>query len=463
MRTKDITKTVIDKARQELVKYSMVNKGDTVLIALSGGPDSMVLLDFFKTIKEELGLKIICFHLNHMLRGKESDEDEKFVIDYCEKEKIQLIAKRVDVKNYVEENKLSLEDGARRVRYDLLEQSAKEVSADKVALGHQADDQVETFIMRILRGVGLDGLTAIRPVRGIFIRPLLKIYRNEILEYIKSKKIGYRIDKSNADPSFFRNRVRAQAVPVLDKLFPSWKKNLLNTIDLLADDTDFINREASESFEKISEVNEKAVLDLTSFEKLNISIKRRAIRGAIQKILGSLMGIEFKNTEEVLSQIDAGQNFSLSLPKNIAVKREYGKLLILLGKEEIMPVEKKLNIPGETLVGERRLKIVADIVKKPENLKAGKITAYLDKQALKQPVILRSTLPGDRFSPLGMKGTKKVHDYMIDRKVPPSERRKALVLSSDNEIYWLVGYEISEKAKVTDTTTSIVKIQVKTL
>lgn len=462
----------INKAKEEIDKSCMINKSDFVLVALSGGPDSIALLEFFRTIKSEFNLKLACFHLNHLLRGKESDADEKFVVDFCKKNKIQLIVEHIDTKRYCKRNKLSIEEGARKIRYRLLEKYAKKMSANKIALGHHADDQIETFFMRLIRGAGIDGLSSMRPVRGNIIRPFINIYKEEILEYLKEKKVDYRVDHTNLLPEFIRNKIRLKVLPEIDKISSSWRKNASRTINLIQSDAEFINKAAEEAFSKIShDKKNKGTIDLRLFDKALEPLKSRIIRMAIERIKGNLLGIDQKHINEILTHIKKSKNFELSLPGKINVNREYENLFFTRANKAEVCIKKEILLPES---GEKNLdKLDIRIVAIPEKVKKGedpkKLISYkkkeitIDVDKIKLPLAVRSYLHGDRFKPLGIKGSKKVHDYFIDKKVPPSERKKAIVLLSGSEIIWLVGYEISESVKISGKTKNLLTVKLESI
>lgn len=468
----DINMNFINKVKEEINKSSMIKKGDFVLVALSGGPDSMALLEFLRMIKSEFNLKLACFHLNHMLRGEKSDADEKFVVDFCKKNKIRLIVERIDTKKYCKRNKLSIEEGARKIRYKLLEKYAKKMSINKIALGHHAGDQIETFFMRLIRGAGIDGLSVIRPIRGNIIRPFINIYKEEIIKFLKEKRVDYRVDHTNLLPEFIRNKIRLKVLPEIDKISSSWRKNVSRTINLIQSDAEFINMAAEEVFSKISQDKKnKVIIDLILFDNALEQLKSRIIRMAIERLKGNLLGIDQKHVSEIMFNIKKSKNFELSLPGKINVVREYENLFFSRSNQADVSIKKEIMLP-ET--GEKKIdKLDIKIVSIPEKVKKGedpkKLISYkkkeitIDADKIKLPLGVRSYLHGDRFKPLGIKGSKKVHDYFIDKKVPPSERRKAIVVLSGSEIIWLVGYEISESVKISGKTKNLLMVKLESI
>lgn len=469
----NINENFINKIKEEIINNSIIEKGDFVLVALSGGPDSMAMSEFLRTIKNEFNLKLACFHLNHMLRGKESDADEKFVIDYCKRNNIKLIVEHINTKEYCKKNRLSIEDGARKIRYELLEKCANEISANKIALAHHADDQIETFFMRLIRGTGIDGLSVMKQTRGNIVRPFLNIYKDEILGFLKKEKIKYRADHTNLLPHFYRNKIRLKVLPEIDKINASWRKNVTRSIRLIQSDTKYLSGIANKEFLKLAKTSKKnVVIELNRLAGIEKQIQNRIFRLAIELLKGNLLGIDQKHIEVISSQLKKEKNFKLSLPGKILVCREYEKLIFAIGgNKKMAPIKEGIPLlaAGETKIENIKLKIISSTkkVKKGETLhkliSCKKEIITIDADKIKLPLIIRSYLPGDRFKPLGAKGSKKVHGYFIDKKISPTEREKALVVLSVDEIIWLVGYEISESVKISDKTKNVLTLKLETI
>lgn len=441
---------------ETIKKYRLIQSGDKVLVLVSGGPDSMSLLYFLLQNMERLNIDVAILHINHRLRGKQSDDDQAFVEKFASEKGLNIRVDVIDTLEYCRQNKLSLEDGARKVRYEKAEIAARRLEATKIATAHNADDNAENFIMRSLRGSGLAGLSGIPPVRGNIIRPLIETFRSEILSYCARENINYRIDKTNLEPVFFRNKVRLNVVPQLDQLFSAWKSNLLKTTGTIRDDLDFLNQTAGKELkEMLIEQNEGLIaLQIKKINMLHISIRRLVLRAAIEIIAGDLKQIEFKHTEFIIEKIEAKDNFSINLPGDLISLREYDKLIFKREEQRHQVEQTKLALGISTYLPEIGLSIKSEIMSNNELEYAGNI-ANLDASKIDGPIFLRSVRPGDRFNPLGLKGSKKISDYFIDKKIPRRIREKALVVCDKSKIIWLIGFEISELAKVEKNTDKV--------
>lgn len=441
-------------------KYKMIKRGDIVLVMVSGGPDSVSLARLLSQSRDELGIKVSFLHVNHRLRGKHSDTDQAFVEDMAANWDIDLIVETVDTRQYCLENKLSLEDGARRIRYEKAELRAGELGATKIATAHTADDNAETFIMRTLRGAGLTGLTGIPPVRGKIIRPLIETFRQDILKYCIDQNINYIVDLTNLEPAFFRNKIRLQAVPKLDELFPAWKSNLLKTTAILREDLAYLNKVGESELGKavVQQTGELISLDIKKLNDLDPAVKRIVIRKAIEAIAGDLKQIEFKHAELITGKLSEPGNFSLDLPGDLIALREYDKLLFKRESVARRIGKTPLAIGSQTGVHEAGINLELEVIKNRE-LKYNKDIAYLDLDKIEGTLHIRQTQAGDRFNPLGVKGSKKLSDYFADKKIPRRLREKALVVIDASKILWVVGFEISELAKIDPGTDQILKIR----
>lgn len=455
---------MLDKVRRTITEYNMLGKKDNVLVSVSGGPDSVCLLHSLYLLKGQLSIGLGIFHFDHKLR-KESIKDREFVESMAEKLGLEFHLKEADTRKFCEENKLSIEDGARRLRYSAMTEIMKTAGYTKAATGHTADDQAETFLIRAIRGAGLEGLTAIPPVRDVFVRPLINVYREEILGFIDRNKLDFRLDISNRDPSFFRNKIRLKVVPVFDELYPAWKKNVVNAVKLLRDDKELIEKTATEAEKPIiTPADNMIFLDIEKLINQDRAVKSRILRRSIALVKGDLKDIEQKHVEFVLSKLEEKGNFSVDIPGDVIIIREYGKLLVKREQTGIgaARIHAELAAEGKTYIPELQM-VFESIITKDTMVGTEKTSAYFDKEKVALPLAVRNYMPGDRFAPLGLKGSKKVHDYLIDRKVPKRVREGLLVVhDAGGTIVWLVGHEISDKVKVTESTSEVLKISVKT-
>jgi tRNA(Ile)-lysidine synthase len=459
----------IDRLSETIRRFDLLKKEDRVLVAISGGPDSVALLYGLLALQPEFDLKLYVAHLNHKLRGAESDEDEKFVKELARHLKLKFFSKRIDVKKEAKKRKLSIEETAREIRYDYLEKLADQIKADKIATGHQADDQAETFLMRLLRGAGGTGLSGIPVKRGKIIRPLIQIKREEIEEFLKAYKITHRLDSSNELPDYFRNKIRLSLLPEIKRKFNPKIVNVLNrTAEILSCQQEYIEKTCEQIIQDagISRKN-KIILDLKGFASYDICLQREMIRLCVKWLKGDLNQITYESVERVLDLLQkkkSGRKVRLAYKIWMEVSE---KKLVCYKEKETKEFDYPLTLPGEAKHRDWGIKIKAEIVK-------GKLTsqtintqdrniAYLDWGKLQKPFRIRTRWKADRFRPLGMKGTKSLADFFIDAKVPHHLRDEVSILTSKGKIVWVVGYRISDEFKVTDETKKVLKVEAKVL
>ncbi|HID55672.1 TPA: tRNA lysidine(34) synthetase TilS [Candidatus Poribacteria bacterium] len=444
------------KVKGTISDYGMISAGDKVLIAVSGGPDSMALLRSLDLLKEELDITLHIAHLDHRFRGEESAEDARFVAETAHRLEIPITIEEIDVPKFIEERGLSEEEGARRVRYEFLNRTADAVRASKIALGHTADDQAETVLMRLIRGSGTRGLSGIPPVRsGRFIRPLIRIGRKEIEEFLLELGQDYRIDSTNLKPIYIRNRIRLELVPLLARYNPNISSVLARTGEILAAEDELLSQIADDELtERLSERGQGYVrFSIVGFEGLHVALRRRIVRRAIEMAKGNLLGIDLSHISSVLQMISGEKpNAEVDLP-GVRVEKRYSQLVATVHPREDKPrYEYRLDLPGEVVIPEAGVRLIAEVRDERPELPVSEEIAVLDLERLSSPLIVRNRRPGDRFRPLGMKGSKKLKDFLIERKVPIEERDKVPILISDGEIAWVVGYRVDERFKMRDET-----------
>ena len=451
---------------QTIRKNNMISSGDAVIVGASGGIDSTALLLMLKTFEKELGIKLYAAHLNHMIRGKESNRDEAFTKKLAKKLAIPVIAESFDVPAFAKSKKLNLEDAARRVRYEFFDRAAARVGANKIAVAHTADDNIETFLMRLIRGTGLKGLEGIPPVRGRIIRPLIDIQRSELEAYLKNKGIKARLDSSNLDTDYLRNSVRHKLIPMLSGYNKNIKEGLLRTIRSMRVDYSFIEEMARRSYESLKKkVGGAVTIDVGGLDSLHPSLKAGVMRLAIQDVKKDLVDVSYVNVEDALkltTKKSAGIDIAGAY---IEVKR--GRMTFSSSRPKANATKGflyKLEVPGEVLIKESGIVIGADeqdIADVRGIKKKDPYRAFMDRDKICGPLMVRSRRPGDYFSPLGMKGRKKLQDVFVDEKLDIDERDKVPVVDDGEKIIWVAGYRISEKVKVDRNTRRVVELNYK--
>ena len=292
------------KVIQTIKKYNLINSGDKIILGVSGGPDSIAMLDILRQLMSELKFDIFVVHINHNIRGKDADEDEKYVKKYCQKYNIKFFAKKIDVPTIAKNEKIGTEEAGRKVRYEYFEEILKETKSNKIAIAHNKNDKVETIIMHLLRGSGISGLKGIEPIRGNkFIKPLIECDRQEIEKYCRENNLQPRIDKTNFENEYTRNKIRNIVIPYIKKEF---NPNIIETITRLAEvvssEDDFIENIANENYKKLLIIEEKnrIELKLKEFNLLDEVLKNRIILITAKKMFGSTQGIEKINISDII-------------------------------------------------------------------------------------------------------------------------------------------------------------------
>ena len=453
------------KVLETISKYKMIKPGDKIVAGISGGPDSMCMLHLLDRLKKDFNLSIFAAHLNHQFRGREADKDAYYVKDICNKWGIPSFIKVFDVAAYAKDIGVSDEEAGRNIRYQLYDDVARKVGANKIAVAHNLNDNVETVFMNIIRGSGIDGLKGIEAVRDNIIRPLINIDRADIEKYCKEEGIVPRIDKTNLEPIYGRNKIRLELLPYIENNFNS---NIINTIsrfsDIVSAENEYIALKSQKAFKTLARSFKNQVkYSIIKLDKLHPALKRRIIRIGIEKLLGSLKSIEFRHIEEIISLTKCKTGAAVMLPNNIIAYVSYENLILRYGK---VNTSKRYCHCLEDNTSDFIPAIDMEIHVRKINTKDFKgfshctHEAYIDKDKIKGSLVIRNRVAGDVFSPIGLKGSKKLKEYFIDEKIPREERDLMPLIADEREIIWVIGKRISENYKITPNTKNIIHIRV---
>jgi tRNA(Ile)-lysidine synthase len=456
---------LVNKAAATIKKYSMLSGGEKILTGLSGGPDSVCLLHVLNNIKDKLTLDLNAIYIDHGLRPGETDMEIAFCENLCENLKIPFVTRSIDVKTYAGEQKMNMQEAARQLRYNVFDEVSYEINARKVVLGHTADDQAETLLMRLFRGSGPTGLSGIPPVRKNIIRPLIEIGRKEIESFLDNQKIDFIIDSSNKKEDYLRNRIRLSLVPMLREFNPNIIRTLSKTASIFRDEEKYFEVLVTKTLMKLisRKTDSRVELFLTPFEVMDKVIIRRVLRRVIDETRG-LRGISFIHIEDIIDLIKSGRpGDRIYLPEGIRVIKEYS-ILNLTSEPPVTLDTYTLTVPGETILKEAGVLIKASIMEAPSEASVAGPHAYsalFDAEKLILPLIARPRKNGDFFFPLGFGMRKKLQDFFVDEKVPRDERDKIPLITSGEEIIWVLGLRGDERFKVTEGTKKIVKLEAK--
>ena len=462
------------KTKKTLARFSMIEEGALVLLCVSGGMDSMAMLDIFSSISStpngELNIKLAVCHLNHNLRGAESARDQGFV----EKAALDLGLKFYT--KTLNEGELkdggSLQERAREARYAFFVEAATELGATRIALAHNKDDQAETVLMRIIKGSGLKGLSGMPAVREPYIRPLIEVSRAEIEEYVKEHNVGFVEDSSNESTKYLRNQLRLDLIPLLEGDYNPMIKDALSSLSAMAEtDYSFIENEARGLFEsaKESESEGAVVFSREPLTSAHPALSARVFLMAVNALKGTSKEIYSAHVDSFLNLIQSSEPAaSVDLPGGLKLRRDYEQVIIELAELDAEEAgapgyEVELNVPGVTKLGDTGESFKAKILEEtPDPKEASELIAFFDFDVVDEmdgSLVVRTFRAGDRMTPMGMQGKKKVQDIFVDDKVAKLRRASVPILLCAEEVLWLAGVRQSETAKLTPWTKRTLKIE----
>ncbi len=469
---KTLTVALPDRVLKFIRGHRLITEGGKLVVAVSGGPDSVCLLHILLGLRDRLGITLHVAHLNHRLRGAESDADASYVAGLARKFDLPCTVERRDVKAYQKSRLLSLEEAAREVRYSFLAEVAEATGADSVAVGHTLDDHVETILMHLIRGSGTRGLRGLQPSSQLHfgkaaltvIRPLLEVSRKETAAHCRRYRLRPRLDTSNLSGSPLRNKIRQQLIPLLESYNPQVTDALLRTARIAADDLAILEEDALKlGRHLLKEQGDTVILDKENFSKLPAALQHHLLRSAIEKLLGNLMDIESRHIAEIMAALNKPAGKVITLPDGLTFTIEYDRYLLGSDPAALSPFpsienERDLQIPGTTALPGWH--VVADVIKqKPVEEEGDGYTAYFDFDRTGDKLTMRPRRPGDRFQPLGMSQPKKLNEFMIDSKIPRAWRRRVPIVCSPEQVIWVVGWRIDERTKVTAATRKVLRLK----
>ncbi|MBD3272210.1 MAG: tRNA lysidine(34) synthetase TilS [Elusimicrobia bacterium] len=449
---------VRDKFIETVRNNKLVKQHDSIMAGVSGGPDSVCLALLLRDLQKKIPFTLSLVHFNHKLRRKDSEKDELFVKNLGSTMRVAVHCCNLPVRSFASTEGIGLEEAARILRHRRFERIAKQHTFTKIALGHTLDDQVETVLINMLRGTGLKGLAAMRFNRSLpgspipVIRPLLNIEKKEIITFLKKNKQPFRIDKTNLKNDFFRNRIRNKLIPVLSQYNPGIKQHMANLARIMASEEDFKATIISKIKNKILRtLKDRFVLDLIGFNKYHYMIRCGLIQDLVERDLSFIairsLIIAAENRKTGYVHLIPGFGCA-EISHNSIILRKFDK------QKVTKPKKIRLLIPGTNLCSSWGTGVTARILaNRPCNLDRGQSVAFIDWSKLKtKQLYLRSRLPGDRFVPFGMNGSKKISDFLQECNVPRSERDRIPIVCTDSEVIWVAGLRIDDRWKVTDKT-----------
>jgi len=475
-----------------------------VVVAVSGGQDSVCMLDVLRCLRDDLGIDLRVAHLNHMFRGAQSESEAEYVRTLAEGWGLPAYVAAIDVPSYRARHRLSKQVAARHARFWFLAAVAERVGSSQVAVGHTADDAIETLLINLMRGTGLAGLRGMAPTREMepgqlgpalresdwctdplppprsplptLVRPLLELFRTETAEYCRSRGLAFRQDPSNLDMAYRRNWIRGQLLPIMEQHAPGVRERLLNTADLLADEYAVVMGAVDRAWSELARVSPGRVeFGLEEWGRLDAAIQRQLLRLAVETLAGSLENLGRIHVDACATLIRRGAvGGSVDLPGGLRLEKGYASFRIerregpgsrawgeaLAAPEEPVP----LPVPGVVELPGGRIEAGIEELPVPEEVpaacrRADQLEACLDADRVGATLTVRRRRPGDRFVPLGMERPKKLHDFMVDAKIPRSDRDRVPLVATPDDIVWVVGYRIDDRFKVTPNTRRLLKLR----
>ncbi len=453
----------LEKVRETARKHSMLSDNDHVLIGLSGGPDSVCLAFILDKLREDFNLSLSAVYIDHGLRPGETEKEREFCERLCDTLQIQFHFRSVNVKQCMKDISVNLQERARELRYAAFAEISDSVRADKTALGHNADDQAETVLMRLIRGSGRKGMTGIPPVRGRIIRPLIDIERSEIEGYLNDVlSQGFVVDTSNLKEEYTRNWIRNSLMGEMKKRNPAVVRDICRTVEILREEDEYLEVTVTKTLMRlISRKSDNSIeLFLSPLATIEIPILRRVLRRAIDATKG-LRGIRFVHIEDIINLIKEGKSGDrVHLPKDIRVLREYS--LLKMTTEEHLPLPQYVvDPPCEIDLREAKMVMKVSIEEKQGDAGDDRSSICLDAGQMTFPLTVRARTAGDFFYPLGFGKKRKLQDFFVDEKIPREKRDTIPILLSGNDIIWIAGYRGDDRFKVTGKTEKYLKLQIR--
>ena len=451
--------------KTNIISKNLIESGDTILGAISGGPDSMAMLNCLVLLKKDLKFKLLIAHVNHGVRGEYAKRDQEFVRMVAKDYNIPYFTKNVDMVAYGKELGISSEEAGRILRYGFFRKILSDYGGGKIAVAHNKNDQAETILHRIIRGTGLDGLKSMEFIKGDIIRPLLNISRKEIEDYIEQKRIKFVVDHTNLETDYTRNKIRLELLPYIKENFnPNIIDSLYRLTRIATGEIQIIEEITTEKYNLIvkSATENSIIFNGAIFKLESEAIRKRLIRKAIENISGNLHGIEEIHINDIIKPFqDAKTGKNIDISKGLRARVSYSDFIIELRNNTNSKLEAKKIEIGENVLEEFAIIISLELISADEIDFNNADIKYIDYDKVSGELCIRRRKSGDKFSPLGLGGSKKLKDYMIDKKIPQDKRNSIPILCDNSGIIWVIGYGLSDKYKITEETKQTLRIKLK--
>ncbi|HJF84891.1 MAG TPA: tRNA lysidine(34) synthetase TilS [Megamonas hypermegale] len=461
---------MIEKVEKFCLENDLFSAHDRLVVACSGGPDSMALVDILRRLQHKHDLQLYIAHAEHGIRQESSLEDARYVQNYCRKYNLPFYLEHLNVPDFARERKMSMETAARVLRYRFLRKVKDATGSAKIATAHHLNDQAETFLQHLIRGAGSAGLSGMRAVNGDIVRPFLCLYRREIEAYCEKYDLQPRLDETNLSLEYERNKIRLELLPLLEKYNSGIVKSICNSAKIIAEQNDYINFSAQKVYNNICKqsADGKVHLNVLQVKQEHIALRTALYRLIIRNVQGNLENITAKHVDKIDRFVHSGHaGLILQLPQYLTAEYGYGEVIFQKNTAANAPsaIENGYNIkiemntaavlPGGCIIEMKK-------VAKPFKI-TGNAQCFVDGDKLSGEIFVRTRCTGDKIMPKGMNGTKKVKDIFIDRKIPAKLRDSVPLVCDGRGIIWIAGVQQDNYYALNKDSKNIVYLSIKNL
>jgi tRNA(Ile)-lysidine synthase len=449
------------KAEQKVLRFidekNLIEKGDKILVALSGGPDSVFLLHFLNKFSRKFKISLAAIHINHGLRGRAASSDENFCIKLTNRLGVRFYSVKRNVKAHAKKLKVSTEEAGRLIRYEEFEKLSAKEGFTKIATAHIADDNAETILLNLIKGTGLNGISGIPYSRGKIIRPLLVLTKEEIVQYLKFYKIDYRTDLTNLQSDYERNFLRNEVIPLIKKrLNPSLENTLLKSSGVFKEINNFVKKKLKDEINHLTTKKDNTFsISLSNLNKIENELKGEAVRFVFEKEFK--IQLSFDEVKRIFSLIEKQPGRSINLQGKLKVVRERNELIVVNQKKDVKSKPVVLRSGDSVKLNDKYISI-KEVKNKKKQFNPDKNIEFINGDRAKSKFILRKWQPGDRFIPLGMKGSKKVSDFLSEQKLSTYNKKDQMILTNDDHIVWIIGLRLDDRFRITPQTKKIYEL-----
>lgn len=454
------------KIKEFIQKYDMFRPGASVLVGLSGGADSVALLQVLCKLRKEMNLQLTAVHVNHGIR-ESAEHDAVFCKMLCQQKGVEFICERIDVPALAKESGMSVEEAARCARYDIFERYRKEKGLDVIAVAHHKNDQAETMLFQLFRGSGLKGVSGIPFKRDAIVRPLMAVSKEEIESFIETEKLIYVLDATNESNLYSRNKIRHHILPQAEEICAAAIENMSRSALLLRETQSYMTEQSIAFLERYAQCEEDYItLPVSELAKCHIALQKVVMLETISRLIKSRKDITEKHIENALSLLGKDGEKIISLPQGYVVKKQYDRLILMkeIAEEEVpIDIEQAfLVVPFQKVYLPNGQWIEATLIEDNnlENIPKSDCTKWFDYDKIIHTLVARTRRPGDYLTIDEMESGKSLQDYLVNEKVPKSKRDDLWLLADGNHIVWVFGKRISTHYKVTEHTKHILQVSI---